>query len=308
MRKLIIEEFIEKSNKTHGMKYDYSKVAYVNCRTNVCIICPEHGEFWQKADSHTRGIGCPYCGGTKKKTTKEFIQKANRIHGDKYNYSKVDYLDSKTKVIIICPEHGEFLQTPSIHLSKFGCPKCSNVYSYNANEFIEKANKVHGYKYDYSKTIYTNTRTKITIICNKHGEFLQRPNDHIKGIGCPFCNESKGEEKIREYLEDNNIEFNPQENFKNTNNPCKNPETNRFLMFDFYLPEHNLCIEYDGLQHFKEHSFGGNETKEKMNENFLKVKQNDNIKNKYCEENYIKLLRIPYWKQKNIKKILGEIL
>ena len=119
------EEFIKKTRKVHGDKYDYSKVNYVNNYTKVCIICHEHGEFWQTPSAHLRGQGCPKCKSKKQTcTTDEFIAKAKKIHGDKYDYSKVNYLNRKTKVCIICPDHGEFWQTPNHHLSGCGCPKC----------------------------------------------------------------------------------------------------------------------------------------------------------------------------------------
>ena len=122
--------FIEKSNEVHNNRYDYSKVKYINNRTKVCIICPEHGEFWQTPEAHLRGQGCHKCSliknGLKRRATKEdFIKKAKQIHGDKYDYSKVEYVDSKTKVCVICPEHGEFWQSPSNHLRHNGCPLCN---------------------------------------------------------------------------------------------------------------------------------------------------------------------------------------
>ena len=117
--------FIERAQKIHGNKYDYSKVNYVKSSEKVCIICPEHGEFWQKPNSHISSKqGCPKCGKTGKLTQEEFIKRARYIHNDKYDYSKVEYVNSQTKVCIICPEHGEFWQTPNSHLSGIGCKKC----------------------------------------------------------------------------------------------------------------------------------------------------------------------------------------
>ena len=118
------EEFIEKARKVHGDKYDYSKVDYKDALTKVTIICPKHGEFYQIPDNHLGGNGCPSCSGNKKLTTEEFIGKAREVHGDKYDYSKVDYVNYNTEVCIICPEHGEFYQTPDIHLRGISCPAC----------------------------------------------------------------------------------------------------------------------------------------------------------------------------------------
>jgi len=123
-------DFIIKSSKIHGNTYDYSKVEYINTRTKVCIICPDHGEFWQNPSSHIQGKGCPICGKNKRiqKRTfslQSFIQKAKQVHGDKYDYSKVNYINANIPILIICPKHGEFYQTPSKHyIAKHGCPKC----------------------------------------------------------------------------------------------------------------------------------------------------------------------------------------
>ena len=124
MKKLSTEEWIQKAKKVHGDKYDYSKVKYYNAHTKVCIICPIHGEFWQTPASHLMGNACPKCGGKTKLNTDKFIHRAKEIHGDKYDYSKVEYINATTKVCIICPIHGEFWQTPAKHLSGKGCKKC----------------------------------------------------------------------------------------------------------------------------------------------------------------------------------------
>ena len=185
-RKLTTEEFVKRSNFIHDGKYDYSISEYKSARENVCIICPEHGKFWQKAQSHLNGHGCPKCGGTGKLTTDEFIEKSMRVHGNKYDYSKVEYVGAKGKVCIVCPEHGEFLQVPNNHLNGYGCPKCAGR-GLSQDEIIERFRSVHGDKYDYSKVVFTRMRDKVCIICPEHGEFLQSPSDHIFGCGCPKC-------------------------------------------------------------------------------------------------------------------------
>lgn len=132
----------------------------------------------------------------RKLSKEDFIQKVHEIHGDKYDYSKVDYINYSTKVCIICPKHGEFWMTPSNHINgKQGCPKCKfekqskepHRKSKTTEQFIEDAKKIHVDKYDYSKFIYINNKTKGIIICPKHGEFLQEPSNHLKGMGCPEC-------------------------------------------------------------------------------------------------------------------------
>ena len=200
-----INEFIEKARKIHGDKYDYSKVNYINSSTKVCIICPIHGEFWQKPNDHLPGKGCKYCGiesRTQKKTlsNKTFIERACEIHNNFYSYEETNYVNAKTEIKICCPEHGYFYQLPYVHLNGFGCAKCSNRYHYTNNEFIEKAKKVHDNKYDYSKTEYINSHTKICVICPEHGEFWQTASDHLQGKGCAKCSKkvSKGEIEINQ--------------------------------------------------------------------------------------------------------------
>ena len=188
-------EFIKKAKQIHGNKFDYSKVEYVNSKTKVCIICnkideitrEKHNEFWQEPTSHLMGCGCPKC--TKNFMNLDiFIKRAKILHNNNYDYSKVEYKASKEKVCIICPEHGEFLQTPDTHLNQqAGCSKCSKVHRYNTNDWIQKVKNIHGERYDYSKVIYVNNSTKICIICKEHGEFWQTPANHLNGKNCPKC-------------------------------------------------------------------------------------------------------------------------
>ena len=128
---------------------------------------------------------------TKKKTKREFIKDARKIHGRKYNYSKVNYIDNKTKIIIICKKHGEFLQIPNSHLKNHGCSRVIGNNNKTTKEFIKDAEKIHGERYDYSKVNYKNAKTNIIIICKKHGEFYQSPTSHLNGSGCPKCSWKK---------------------------------------------------------------------------------------------------------------------
>jgi hypothetical protein len=200
------EKIIEKFKSIHGDKYDYSKVDFVKTTTKVCIICPEHGEFWQEPHAHLKGQGCPKCGVDKrsksKTTTNEnFIKKAKEIHGDKYDYSKTNYINNKTKIIIICPIHGEIEITPNAHISeKRGCPKCGNTlkganFKMSIERFIEKAQKIHGNSYSYKEVSYINNRTPVSIMCPTHGIFKQTPEVHLSGHGCPECANIKRAEK-----------------------------------------------------------------------------------------------------------------
>jgi hypothetical protein len=145
------DEFIKKSKEIHGDRYDYSKTKFTKVTDPVTITCPLHGDFTQKqAIYHLQGNGCPKCG--KKSTTEEFIENAKKIHGDKYDYSKVKYELAKKPVIIICPIHGEFKQTPIMHLRGAGCKKCySDSQRTNILDFIEKSNRIHNNKFNYEK-------------------------------------------------------------------------------------------------------------------------------------------------------------
>lgn len=282
-RKLTTEEFITKAKKLHGDKYDYSEVEYKNNKTKVkiwCYKCQDY--FYQRPIGHLQKYGCNKCY-NKIPTHNEFIIKADKIHGN-YTYPNM-YVNDKTKIEIIChiKGHGSFFMSPNVHLSGHGCPKCANENSlkYNTETFIEQAIKIHGELYDYTSVKYININTKINIKCNIHGDFNQMPYAHLKGQGCPKCRKSKGENMISEYLCENDIEYYTQYRFKK----CIHK---RPLPFDFYLPKYNMCIEYDGKQHFKAiEQWGG--------ENGLKDRQiKDKIKNEYCKNNNIHLLRIKY--------------
>nr|DAY73207.1 MAG TPA: restriction enzyme [Caudoviricetes sp.] len=186
-KRLTTEEFIARAKEVHGDRYDYTKVVYEKCTTKVEIICKEHGSFWQTPINHLRGSGCPHCGGKIKKDTTSFIECARKIHNGKYDYSKVDYKDNKTKVCIICPIHGEFWQAPSNHLSGQECPACKGKIKITTEIFIARAVKVHGDKYIYDKVKYKDMNTKVCILCPIHGEFWQTPDNHLQGKGCPIC-------------------------------------------------------------------------------------------------------------------------
>ena len=189
MNKLTTKEFIKRSNKIHNNKYNYSLVDYVNSYTKIIIICKKHNQFLQAPNSHLKGYGCKQCGSYKQRlTTKNFIRQANKIHNNKYNYSLVNYTNNKIKIIIICKKHNKFLQIPYAHLLGQGCKQCNiDKQKLTTQQFINKANKIHNNKYNYSLVNYINVKTKITIICKKHGEFLQTPNHHLKNRGCPNC-------------------------------------------------------------------------------------------------------------------------
>jgi len=291
-----IEDFIRMAKEIHGDKYDYSKVNYVNNKTKVCIICPEHGEFWQRPIHHLyKKNGCPLCNGGVRLCKEEFIEKAKGIHGNKYDYSKVEYVNSQTKVCIVCPEHGEFWQTPNSHLNGNGCFDCSYIErgkkrNSSTDEFIKKAKKIHGDKYDYSKVKYDKAITKVCIICPEHGEFWQTPNCHLNGQGCPKCKQSKMENEISLLLKQYNINFEQQKRFKWLGRQS----------LDFYLPDYNIAIECQGKQHFESRErFGGIDG---LNERLEKDKRKKYI----CETNNIKIIYYANYKYNFPYKVLND--
>lgn len=282
------EEFIQKARQIHGNKYDYSKVNYVDRnKTKVEIICPKHGAFWQLPGNHLAGKCCLKCSGKYKPSKEEFIQKANNIHNFIYDYSKINYINAKTKIEIICPKHGSFLQTPYCHtVRKQGCPVCGKEkeIKYNTiNDCVDDFKKIHGNKYDYSKTQLTRVgkRILLNIVCPKHGEFVQRLDQHLVGKGCPKCSESKGENYIRTILEEKNIYFETEKTFNGLNG-----YNNGLLRFDFWLPDYSAVIEYNGKQHYiVEEYFGGEEELKKRI-------YNDKQKAEWCIKNNIDLFII----------------
>jgi hypothetical protein len=242
-----------------------------------------------------------------KLTQEQFIDRANNKHNNYYDYSLVNYVKAQTKVKIICPKHGEFEQQPNNHLFGQGCIWCmgDNVRSarkFTKEQWVEKFREVHGDRYDYSLLKVgegDGTSYKIIIICPKHGEFIQRPQAHSKGEGCPYCKISKGEDEIEKYLIKHDINYIREYRIID----CVNPKTNKKLPFDFYLSDYNMVIEYHGEQHYKktgyfENRAGGLEG----------LQYRDNIKKQYCIDNNIIYLEISYLDLNNIKNILNDKL
>jgi len=251
------QDFIQKANHIHKDKYDYSKVKYLNIDSKVIIICKIHGEFEQTPYHHMhRKQGCRKCGITKrslsqKMTNSTFITKANKIHNNKFDYSKINYLNNRTKITIICKIHGSFNQIPANHLKGHGCINCrnnilSNKFKSNESDFINRSNKIHNFKYNYLGVKYINANTNINIICNIHGIFHQRPMVHLLGSGCPKCSHgikfSKAQIYWLEFLEKYyNINI---QHIGNSNQEYKIKNTK--WKADGYCKETNTIFEYHG--------------------------------------------------------------
>lgn len=302
-KKITTEEFIKKAKEIHGDKYDYSKTDLDNRdeKGRVCIICPIHGEFWQLPIKHVNcKQGCGKCKGkkiskTKFSNKKEFIKKARKIHGDKYNYDKVIYNGNKINVIITCPIHGDFEMTPNDHLTNGGCKYCKGK-SLHIIDFIKRSNEKHHNKYDYSKTDLNNRDEKgrVCIICPIHGEFYLKPNKHLEGRGCQKCGYGKNikENELKEILINTFKNIDYQKKF----------DWLGLQSLDFYLPKYNIGIECQGEQHFKSiEYFGGEEKlKNQIERDYRKIK--------LCEQNGVKLLHFTFLKEKEFENCGYEVI
>lgn len=279
------EEFISKSRIIHGDKYNYDKSIYINTKTKLIITCPKHGDFLQRPEVHYLDkCGCPSCDPTNILGNKKFIEKSKLIHGEKYDYSKVNYEKNNIKVEIICQYHGSYFQQPGAHLRGQGCPDCCGNKKSTTEEFISKSNKKHHNLYDYSLVNYLTKRDKVKIICKEHGVFEQKAYVHLQGHGCPICSNSKLEIYLRNKLKNMNISFFQNYKFDDCRNILPLP-------FDFYIPSRNLLIECDGVQHFVAVDYFGGE-------NRLEYQmKNDSIKNDYCKDFDIDLKRVKSYRE-----------
>ena len=354
------EEFIKSVTKVHGNKYDYSNSEYINSQTKISIVCPEHGTFKMKPNSHFNGQGCPRCGQIKRNKSLvleygKFLKRAIKIHaheyiydeesytnyttkirifcsthgwfeqtphshismktgcpicgqikkaescrknweevlelfktthGDKYDYTKVDYEDVLTKIKITCSKHGVFEQSPRAHYRGNGCPDCGYEVSAEQKrisyyEFLKRAKQKHGNFYDYSNVDYIEQHTKVEIHCPKHGVFEQSPRAHCRGAGCPKCISSHGENSIRIILKSHEINFKEQKKFDDLVHKS-------YLKCDFYLPDYNTVIEYNGRQHYKPIKFFGGV------KGLEQTQLRDIIKYDFLKENSINLIIVKH--------------
>ena len=284
-KKFNFEEFITEANKVHNNKYIYKNSFFKKTTRKISIICKIHGDFEQGVSNHLSGIGCNKCSGFYKNVD-DLKNEFNIIHNNKYDYSKFLILNKwRNKINIICPVHGEFSQSIREHLRGSECQLCakekgSMMRTLDVESFINRSNMIHNFKYNYSDVSFSNLNEKVRIICPEHGAFEQKANHHLNGSDCADCAVmSNGENQIKKLLMDNNIEHISQKRFTK----CRNV---KMLPFDFYLPKRNICIEYNGGQHYAPiNVFGG------IN-NFLKLQQNDTLKIDYCNKNNINLIII----------------
>jgi|ERR1700723_2085038 len=278
------ETFVSKSRSVHGNRYDYSKAVYVNAHTKVTIICRKHGPFQQQAVTHLNASGCPRCVGELKLTQKDFLQRSRAAHGDTYDYSEAVYRGTCEAVVIICRKHGAFNQYAGEHLGGHGCRRCGNEgraarSALTQKTFVSKSRSVHSNRYDYSKAVYVNNETKVTIICRKHGPFKQWPFNHYwLGNGCPRCNESQGEKEVINILTTIGVRFARQAKLI----PGKQHA------FDFHLSQQRVLIEYNGQQHYVVLPYLGGKKE------FDYIRQRDAFKKRWARRNGYRLIVIPY--------------
>ena len=311
-RKTILEVKTD-FNKMWKDEYDYSLlVEYKNNKQKIPIICHKHGIFFMSANDHLRGHGCPKCADEKtgercRMTYEEFIRCAKEVHGDFYGYSKItkeNFIDSHHDVVITCPIHGDFEQSPNEHLGGKGCYWCgkkrmAEKQALKLEDVIERLNIIHHFKYDYSEfTEYHSKDDRITVICPTHGKWEVSVNNHLyQQSGCPHCKRSLGEEKVAEFLSKNNITFKEQYRINNESILCSNTR----IFVDFYVPEQNVFIEYNGIQHYKENPMFSTRS-------LSEQKERDFAVSLYCKQHKIKLIEIPYTEFDNIDEILSKEL
>ena len=292
------EQFIIEAKQIHGDEYIYDLVEYQTSNKNVKIVCKQHGIFEQEANSHLRGRNCPKCGENtriqkRQHSITNLIDLVNKKHNFKYTYSIEKYVNNKEKIKITCPIHGKFEQRIDCHLQGQGCPRCGGTGKVSLDEFINTSNEKHENFYDYSKVEFNLYDEKITIICPKHGEFLQSARAHSNGQGCSKCKTSRLEKRILKLLKQienlNIIQYYKTEWLGRQH-------------IDIYLPDYKIGIECHGIQHYEPiEKFGGEE-------GFLKTIERDSRKRKLCIENDITLFEIPfYYKPTEIEEIIKKI-
>ena len=327
--KLSQEQFLEKAKQTHGDRYDYKKTVYDKNDKKIIIICKEHGEFLQTANSHLAGSGCPKCKAEKSRlretlTQEEFIEKANRIHGNRYKYDKVKYIDGHTKVLITCEKHGDFWQKPCLHLNnKQGCPKCGfeRVAKFQGQENIDHLGNKFGSFIEKCK--YWNINIDTYHRRKKMG-WTEK-----ESLTCPE-KMSLSEYRISNYLTDNKINYLHNKSLFNvfteqnlalsisndkikemcqkivckTNNKCQHISS---LRYDFIVLDENnkikFIIEFDGLQHFEEIS-KFNRTKN----DFEYRTSLDKLKEEFAKQFDVPLFRIRYDQIGKCTQIIDELL
>lgn len=295
-KKMTKEEFIENAKIVHNNYFSYEHCNFINVNSKVIVTCPVHGDFEVKASNHLNGANCKICSkeniihkitlrpkrnaSTKKLTTEIFKEKLKKMWGDRYVCPEdEEYINNKTPMNILCKEHGIFTITPNHILSGRGCPICGRNKKKTTQQIIEEIKNAQPYSdYDYDEVVYKGIHRHIKLKCNKCGTiFYNSPSNLIKNKnGCPGCNASQMEIEMKDFLSKNNIKYETEKTFQWLKN-----QGNMFL--DFYLPDFNVTIECQGIQHFKDVNFGNSVSLVK------ETQMRDRIKKELCEKHNIKV-------------------
>ena len=241
--RLTKEILLERIKKVHGDKYEYILDGKITNTTKIKIKCKTHGIFEQTPKNHLKGQICPKCSKGYKYGQDEFIKKCVSIHGDRFDYSKVDYKINAINIIIVCKVHGDFEQLPLNHLKGDGCYRCSG-FTKTTDDFIKKANEIHNKLYDYSKVDYKNARENVIIICKSHGEFLQKPNDHLCGCGCSKCDSRQYSKVSLRWIETIEKKLGYEIQHAGNKGEKKVRINNKLIKFDGYDEKTNTVYEY----------------------------------------------------------------
>lgn len=306
MRRKTNEQFLKECKEKYGEKYILDNVNYQGNKIKVSIICREHGPFEMTPLNFLQGHECPECKGKRPMSLEKFKKLASKVHNGFYNYDKT--IMTKDKVLLItCPKHGDFEQNLYSHLDGHGCKKCrseklSKKYTCTQEEFIKKCKEKHGDSILYDKTVYNGCREEITATCPKHGDFKLIAYYLLQNTGCPTCRQSELEKIINKALINENINFTQQKTFDWL-------KLKEGLSLDFFLPDYNIAIECQGIQHFEPLFFFGGE------ESFKKQQVRDTAKKRLCDEHGIKVLYFTHYSKiqeggdiyKDADKLLNEI-
>lgn len=296
------EQVIEYASKTHAdiENYDFSvlpeKLNLNNYSNSIKLKCKKHGEFKISLKKFLNGEKCPYCEG-KRLSYADILNKLIILHPElDFSITNISQHDEKYRIFVKCPKHGvQKVKYYNLLYGQGGCNECgyekiSKNQTLTTEEFLKKTNKIHGDKFIYDNVEYVNAHTKVEIICPKHGAFFVTPTNFLdKKSGCPSCNSSHLESDLSDFLKNNNIKFKQEMQFKWLG----------LQKLDFYLPDYNVAIECQGIQHFIPSSFSNNKDKEFMNNNLKEIIENDVKKYNRCLDNLQLLYLIP---ENNFKK------
>lgn len=285
---------------------------YANDRTLLTFICNScNGPYKTTAHQYKSSTRiCNTCESNNNRTThfQQIVNRAKEIHGEYYSYISIINQD----LVMICPKHGAITVSIEDHCDNMkGCSHClvENVTSSGTSaqtRFIEQANQVHKFKYVYNTVKFVSDDIDVVIKCPKHTTFSRTPKQHLSGLGCNICDAKASTiNEVIEMLQRNNIAFSQEKTF-----PDCNSETGRALHFDIFIPEKNLCIEFDSVHHYQPTKYSENVTDEQADRYYEIQVQNDNIKHLYCTQHNINFIRIPYLEYHSsavIEKYLSSI-